>query len=263
MTYSIVARDPQTGFFGIAVASRFFAVGALVPHIKAGVGAVATQATVNPLYGIDGLRLLEAGNSADAVTELLVAPDFRRDQRQFHLIDAQGRNSAYTGASCIGWAGHLVARNVSVAGNVLTGPQVVAEALRTYEASAGQPMIARLLGALQAGEDAGGDKRGKQSAALLVFRDQEYPYLDIRVDDHADPIRELRRLYAVAQERYLFLVETLATRASARGTMSRREVDQRIAALDAERFSKGVSSSSLSGSFARPGQQAGNSSTLQ
>lgn len=250
MTYSIVARDPETGFFGIAVASRFFAVGGVVPHIRPGVGAVATQAFVNPLYGIKGIgRMAEGQAPADIARELTEA-DGGRDQRQFHMIDAQGRNVAHTGDKCIDWAGHLVDHNVSVAGNMLTGPEVVASTLQTYKATAGKPMVERLLEAMQAGENAGGDKRGKQSAALIVYRDQDYAWLDIRADDHADPLAELRRLYAVAQERYLFVVETMATSDNFSGMMDRREIDEKIAALDADRAARGIKSASLSASFA-------------
>ena len=252
MTYSIVARDPQTGFFGIAVASRFFAVGAIVPHIRPGIGAVATQAFVNPLYGVDGLALMESGQSPQQAAETLLGRDGGRAQRQFHMIDATGRNVAHTGADCIDWAGHLVADQVSVAGNMLSGPEVVAQTLAVYDAGVGLPMIERLLLAMQAGEDAGGDRRGKQSAALLVYRDQDYPLLDIRADDHADPLAELRRLYAVAQERYLHVVETMATRANPEGMIDRRHIDDRIAALDAERARQGLTSASLSQSFASP-----------
>ncbi|MCJ9751783.1 DUF1028 domain-containing protein, partial [Neorhizobium sp. BETTINA12A] len=142
MTWSIVARDPATGHFGIAVASRFFAVGAAVPHIKGRVGAVATQAFVSPLYGTDGLKLLEDGKSPQEIIEVLTARDDGRRQRQFHLIDAHGRNAAYTGEICVDWAGHLVDDNVSVAGNMLAGPQVIAETLRVYrqKADEGAPL---------------------------------------------------------------------------------------------------------------------------
>lgn len=252
MTYSIVARDPVTGFFGIAVASRFFAVGGIVPHIKPGVGAVATQAFVNPLYGIEGLRLMSEGQAPADVAKALADADGGRDQRQFHLIDAQGRNAAHTGAKCIDWAGHLVDDNVSVAGNMLVGPDVVAATLTAYKQASGLPMVERLLGAMQAGEDAGGDKRGRQSAALIVYRDQDYAWLDIRADDHADPLAELRRLYAVAQERYLLVVETMATRQNPSGMLDRRAIDDKIAALDADRSAKCIPSASLSASFAAP-----------
>jgi uncharacterized Ntn-hydrolase superfamily protein len=245
MTWSIVARDPDTGYLGIAVATRFFAVGGLVPHIRGGIGAVATQAFVSPLYGTDGLALLAAGKApGDIITEL-TARDAGRDQRQLHLIDGKGRNAAFTGARCIDWAGHLLDDNVSVAGNMLAGPNVVAETLATYKKAMDKPFIERLLEAMQAGEDAGGDKRGRQSAALLVHRDQDYPWLSIRADDHPDPLAELRRLYAVAQERYMHVAETMATKANPNGMIDRREIDEKIAALEAARVAEGRPSASF------------------
>ena len=245
MTWSVVARDPATGHLGIAVASRFFAVGAIVPHIRGGVGAVATQAFVNPLYGVDGLAALAAGKAPEAVVAERTARDEGRDQRQMHLIDASGRNAAFTGARCIDWAGHLVEQGISVAGNMLAGPQVVAETLAAYRKAASKPFVERLIEAMQAGEDAGGDKRGRQSAALVVYRDQDYPWLRLHADDHADPLAELRRLHAVAQERYLHVVETMATRQNPSGMTDRREIDERIAALEAERIASGRSSASF------------------
>ncbi len=247
MTWSIVARDPQTGHFGIAVASRFFAVGAAVPHIKGRVGAVATQAFVSPLYGTDGLKLLEEGKSPEEIIETLTARDDGRRQRQFHLIDAQGRNAAYTGEICVDWAGHLVDDNVSVAGNMLAGPQVIAETLRVYKerAAAGAPLAERLLDAMDAGEAAGGDKRGKQSAAMVLYRDQDYPWLRINADDHTDPLVELRRLYAVAGERFLHVAETMPTRENPHGMIDRRVIDQTIAALEAAREAEGRPSASF------------------
>ncbi len=245
MTWSIVARDPDTGYLGIAVATRFFAVGGLVPHIRGGIGAVATQAFVSPLYGTDGLALLAAGKApGDIITEL-TARDAGRDQRQLHLIDGKGRNAAFTGARCIDWAGHLLDDNVSVAGNMLAGPDVVAETLATYKKAMDKPFIERLLEAMQAGEDAGGDKRGRQSAALLVHRDQDYPWLSIRADDHPDPLAELRRLYAVAQERYMHVAETMATKANPNGMIDRCEIDEKIAALEAARVAEGRPSASF------------------
>ena len=245
MTWSIVARDPKTGHLGIAVATRFFAVGGLVPHIRGGIGAVATQAFVSPLYGTDGLALLAAGKAPDEIIAELTARDAGHDQRQLHLIDAEGRNAAFTGAKCIDWAGHLIDDDVSVAGNMLAGPEVVARTLATYKQAMDKPFIKRLLEAMQAGEDAGGDKRGKQSAALVIHRDQDYPWLSIRADDHPDPLAELRRLYAVAQERYMHVAETMATKANPDGMIDRREIDEKIAALEAARIVEGRPSASF------------------
>jgi uncharacterized Ntn-hydrolase superfamily protein len=239
MTYSIVARDPETGHLGIAVASRFFAVGCAVPHIRGRVGAVATQAFVNPTYGPDGLRLLDAGAPPEAIVSIFTQRDEGHPSRQFHLIDAQGRNAAFTGANCVDWAGHLVADGVSVAGNMLEGAQVVAETLLAYQASMDKPLAERLLIAMQAGEDAGGDKRGRQSASLMLYRDQDYAWLDIRADDHSDPLSELRRLYAVAQERFLHVAETMATRENPHGMTDRRHIDAKIESLEAERIAAG------------------------
>ncbi|MQB44911.1 DUF1028 domain-containing protein [Rhizobium sp. ICMP 5592] len=245
MTWSIVAREPETGHLAIAVATRFFAVGSLVPHIRGGIGAVATQAFVSPLYGIDGVAMLAAGHAPEEIVATLAARDEGREQRQFHLIDAKGNNAAFTGAKCIDWAGHLIDDNVSVAGNMLAGPQVIAETLSTFKKTKGKPLAERLLEAMRAGEDAGGDKRGKQSAALVIHRDQDYAWLNIRVDDSADPLTELARLYAVAQERYLYFAETMATRQNPDGMIDRREIDEKIAALEAARIAEGRPSASF------------------
>lgn len=246
MTYSIVARDPQTGELGVAVASRFFAVGGAVPYIKGGVGAIATQAFVSPIYGTNGLELLEAGRlTPNEVIDILTARDEGHPQRQMHLIDAHGRNAAFTGDKCIDWAGHRVAENVSVAGNMLTGPQVVDATLAAFLDNSDLAMPERLLLAMQAGEDAGGDKRGKQSAALKIYRDQAYAYLDIRTDDHPDPLAELRRLLAVARERYLFVVETMPTAQNPSGLTDRSVIDKKIAAADHAREDAGQKSQSF------------------
>ena len=245
MTWSIVAREPETGHLAIAVATRFFAVGSIVPHIRGGIGAVATQAFVSPLYGVDGLAMLAARQAPGEIIETLTTRDEGREQRQLHLIDGQGNNAAFTGAQCIDWAGHLVDDNVSVAGNMLAGPQVIAETLATFKKTKGKPLAERLLEAMRAGEDAGGDKRGKQSAALVIYRDQDYAWLNIRVDDSADPLTELERLHAVAQERYLHVVETMPTRQNPSGMTDRREIDETIAALDAARIAEGRRSASF------------------
>lgn len=247
MTYSIVARDPVTGHLGVAVASRFFAVGTVVPHLRGRVGAVATQAFVNPTYGTDGLRMLAEGQAPAAILRSLTARDDGHPQRQVHLIGITGQPAAFTGAACVDWAGHLIGDGVSVAGNMLEGPQVVAETLRAYTAAIDKPLTERLLIAMQAGEDAGGDKRGRQSAALVVYRDQDYAWLDIRADDDADPLTELRRLFAVAQERYLHVAETMATRENPHGMIDRRVIDDRIAALEADRIASGTATRSRMG----------------
>jgi len=245
MTYSIVARDPATGHLGVAVASRFFAVGGIVPHLRGGVGAVATQAFVNPLNGIDGLAMLGEGREPNDIVARLAERDEGRDQRQFHMVDATGQAAAYTGQKCIDWAGHRTVENVSVAGNMLAGPQVVEQTLSTYLERLKLPFAERLLAAMQAGEDAGGDKRGKQSAALVIYRDQDYPWLSLRADDHADPLEELRRLYAVAQERYIYVAETMATRQHPSGMIDRSSIDATIIEVEKTRIASGRPSASF------------------
>ena len=245
MTWSIVARDPETGHLGIAVASRFFAVGNAVPYMRGGVGAVATQAFVSPLYGTDGLAMLGEGKSPQEITEFLTGRDDGAEQRQMHLIDAQGRNAVFTGKKCVEWAGHLIEDNVSVAGNMLAGPQVLERTLAAYRDLSAAPFAERLLGAMDAGEAAGGDKRGRQSAALVIYRDQDHAWLSIRADDHAEPLPELWRLYRVAQERYLHVAETMPTRENPHGLTDRTEIDRKIASLEAERQAAGRASSSF------------------
>jgi uncharacterized Ntn-hydrolase superfamily protein len=214
MTWSLIARDPASGAFGIAVATRFFAVGALCPHGDGGVGALATQALINPTYGPRGLRLLREGLTAQSVVDVLTQADAGRAARQLHAQDAAGRIAAYTGAECVPWCGHAIHDTYSVAGNMLAGPQVLGETARAFEASADLPFPRRLIAALKAGEAAGGDKRGKQSAALRIYTTEEYPALDIRVDDHADPLAELERLEAVSRERFVHFARFFATRTS-------------------------------------------------
>jgi len=181
MTWSIIARDERTGRLGIAVATRFFAVGALVPHIVSGVGAVATQALVNLLYGTDGLHLLRAGAPVDEVIARLVANDAGRDHRQVHVMDASGHSAAHTGPACVGWCGHRAGGNFSLAGNMLAGPRVLEDTAAAYVANNSLPFARRLISAMRAGEAAGGDKRGKQSAALLIHGEEEWAELDLRV----------------------------------------------------------------------------------
>ena len=221
MTWSIIARDAGTGCLGIAVATKFFAVGARVPHIVAGVGAVATQALVNPFYGTKGLRLLSEGMPAPEVVKTLIAGDDGREHRQVHVMDAAGGIAAHTGASCIDWCGSLPGEGFSLAGNMLAGPRVLAETAAAYLANAGLPFPRRLIAAMQAGDAAGGDKRGKQSAALLVYGEEEWADLDLRVDDHAEPLVELDRLEKVSRERYVHYAKFMPSRRNPAGVFDR------------------------------------------
>ena len=202
MTWSILAHDPITGTIGGAVATKFFAVGALCLHVEGQVGALATQALINPMYAVHGLPRLRAGEDPAAIVEALLAGDAGRDVRQLHILDLQGRIAQHTGTGCIAWCGAVRGVNVSVAGNMLAGPEVVQRTLEAFEATPGD-MADRLLTALEAGEAAGGDKRGKQSAALKVCTRDPFPDLDLRADDHPDPLAELRRLHAVARQHFV------------------------------------------------------------
>ncbi len=201
-TFSIVGYDPQTGELGVAVASKYFAVGSVVPWAKAGVGAIATQAWVNYDYGILGLELLEKSLNPQAVIDSLTKADPAADRRQIGVIDARGNAATYTGKNCIAWAGGLVGENCAVQGNILVSEDVARKMLTAFETSVGA-LGDRLLASLLAGDSAGGDSRGRQSAALLVVRPQTgYRYdraIDIRVDDHPEPFAELRRLYLLAK----------------------------------------------------------------
>jgi uncharacterized Ntn-hydrolase superfamily protein len=227
MTWSIIARD-ESGAFGVAIATRFFAVGALCPHAESGVGALSTQALINPYYGKHGLDLLRAGIPAPEVVRSLTAPDEGREHRQLHVIDAKGRIGQYTGAKCIEWCGALAGEGFSVAGNMLANEKVIPETARAFQESR-KPFAERLIAALEAGEAAGGDKRGKQSAALLVYSGEQYPELSLRVDDHADPLAELRRLYDKAHERFVPYLKCSPSKARPWGIFDREVIEQEIA----------------------------------
>ena len=230
MTWSIVAQDPQTGRVGVAVASRFYAVGAICPWTASKVGAVSTQALVNPYFGPQALRILEAGATVRAAIDALTIGDPQRSHRQVHAVAANGAVAAFTGEDCVDWAGHRTAEHVSVAGNMLAGPEVVDATLEAFVNSAGRPLAERLLRAMTAGESAGGDKRGKQSAAVLVHGTEIYADVNLRVDDHPDPIAELWRIYQVGHERYFGFHETMPTRAEPHGVTDREILERRIEA---------------------------------
>lgn len=203
-TFSIVAVDPKTGEIGVAVQSKFIAVGAVVPWAKAGVGAIATQSYANTLYGPVGLELLSQGLHPEEVLERLISADPDRELRQVGIVDAQGRAAAFTGEKCLPWAGHIVGENFACQGNILAGKEVV-EAMAAAFLQTSGTLAERLLSALFAGQKAGGDRRGQQSAALLVVKEKggyggfNDRYIDLRVDDHPRPIEELKRLYELHQ----------------------------------------------------------------
>jgi len=238
VTWSIVARDAE-GRFGVAIASRFFAVGALCVHTRRGVGALATQALMNPLYGPAGIMLLAQGHAPAAVVAALVATDAGAAQRQLHLLGAAGPGAAHTGGSCIEWCGHSVQEGFSVAGNMLAGPQVLEATAQAFRQAAGRTLAERLLAAMAAGEAAGGDKRGKQSAALRIHGDEDHPELDLRVDDHAEPVQELQRLHDVSLQRFQPFMACLPGRHDPVGELDRGRIEGRIERFQALRGSKG------------------------
>lgn len=210
-TFSIVAFDPRTGELGVAVQSKFFGVGSVVPWARAGVGAVATQSYANTRYGPEGLALLAAGKTPEEALATLTAADADAARRQAGVVDARGRAASFTGTNCLAWAGHFVGTNFCAQGNLLAGEAVVAAMARAFDRARarGEGGLADwLVAALQAAQDAGGDRRGQQSAALLVVREGggyggfNDRFVDLRVEDHPQPIAELARLLAKHKEFY-------------------------------------------------------------
>jgi uncharacterized Ntn-hydrolase superfamily protein len=230
MTWSIIAKDNATGQIAIAVATKFFAVGSRVPHIVPAIGGIATQALVNPYYGIDGVKLLREGRSPQDVIETLIAADAGHASRQLHVMDAKGQIAAYTGKDCVDWCGHLKGDGFSIAGNMLAGGRVLDDTAKAFLANAHVPFAQRLIAAMRAGEAAGGDKRGKQSAALLIYGHEEWSDLDLRVDDHIDPLSELQRLETVSRERWVHFRKYLPSRKNPAGITDRAVIDAGIAA---------------------------------
>jgi len=231
-----VARDAPSGAFGVAVSTKFFAVGALCPHAMSGVGALSTQALTNPMYGPRGLRLLADGVPAPDVIRLLTESDPGSVIRQVHAVDRAGRVAAHTGTGCIDWCGHRLGDGFSVAGNMLAGPQVVDRTFESFAANAAKPLPERFMLALEAGEAAGGDKRGKQSAAMRIHSTEDYPDYDLRVDDNPEPLKELRRLLAMYEADFKMFREVLPTRASPAGIYDRAKIeDVRARRLSAQK----------------------------
>jgi uncharacterized Ntn-hydrolase superfamily protein len=205
-TFSIVAYDPERQEWGVAVASKFLAVGAVVPWAKANVAAIATQSHANTTYGPKGLDLLSQGKSAEEVIKLLTEDDPGKDVRQVGIVDSKGNPATYTGSKCTAWAGGKTGKHYACQGNILAGEAVVDDMAKAFEEAKG-PLAWRLIAALEAAEKAGGDKRGKQSAAILVVRDKagysgfNDRMIDFRVDDHANPVQELTRILALRIKR--------------------------------------------------------------
>lgn len=207
-TFSIVAFDPKTKELGVAVQSKFLAVGSVVPFVEAGLGAIATQSWANPFYGPDGLRLLKEGKSPQEVVTILTSADEKAATRQLGIVDALGRSASFTGSECEGWAGGIAEENFAVQGNILASQETITSMAKAFKRKEG-PLADRLVEALQEGQKAGGDRRGQQSAALLIYKEKAGyggmdKYIDLRVDDHPEPINKLAELLELF---YLFFTE--------------------------------------------------------
>lgn len=215
-TFSIVAYDTGTGTCGVAMSTRMPAIGGLAVFARAGAGAIATQALINPLLGADGLELLRH-HSAEETLSRVRETDPAMEGRQVAVVDASGGAAAHTGSETHPWSGHRLGNGYAVAGNTLVDGGTVEAMAERFEDSGASPLAERLLTALEAGQEAGGDRRGKQSAALYVHSGQPYPYVDLRVDEHAEPVAELRRVHEVAKRELGPFVDALPTRAHPAG----------------------------------------------
>ena len=197
MTWSIVAHDPVTGAFAVAVATKAFAVGASCPFVRSGVGAVSTQSFTNRYLGPAILEAMARGLAPDAAIESALAGDAGRGIRQVHAVDRHGRTAAWTGQNCVEWCGSVGGAGISVAGNMLAGEPTIAATLEAWQANGALNMPERLMAGMEAGEAAGGDRRGRQSAAMMLTTTEDFPDLNLRVDDHVAPLEELRRLLGI------------------------------------------------------------------
>lgn len=221
-TFSITAGCQRTGELGIAVSTKVPAVGMLCPFVRSNVGAVATQSWVNPYLGIWGLEHLASGHTAAETLEYLKTKDAAIEGRQLGVVDAHGGSAAFTGSECDTWHGHLTGANYAIAGNMLVGAETLQAMRVDFEADDSLPLVERLLSALAAGQKAGGDKRGRQSAAVKVYSTEQYPALDLRVDEHPDPVAELRRVYQVARTDLVPLIQMLPTLNQPEGKFDRQ-----------------------------------------
>ena len=224
-TFSISARCARTGMLGTAVSTAVPGVGGICCFVEPKVGAIATQAWVNPYLGIDGLRLLEDGRSAQEALDRLIKDDPGRDVRQVGIVDVIGSSAAWSGSACTDWFGHITGPDYSVQGNMLIGEETICAMAKSFEKSGSLDLPERLMMALEAGQKAGGDKRGRQSAALLIYKTEGYPYLSLRVDEHSSPVAELRRVLEVARHQLLPFVDGLPSRANPLGALSKEVTD--------------------------------------
>jgi uncharacterized Ntn-hydrolase superfamily protein len=218
-TFSISARCGQTGMLGVAVSTAVPGVGGICPFVEPAVGAISTQSWVNPYLGIDGLKLLRDGIAAEETLHTLLRDDPGRDVRQIGIVDAGGRSAAWSGKSCTTWFGHRTGPNYAVQGNMLVGEATIEAMAEAFVSSAALSLPERLVIALEAGQRAGGDKRGRQSAALLVYKTESYPYLSLRVDEHAYPVAELRRVFEIARHQLLPFVDGMPSRKDPLGAL--------------------------------------------
>lgn len=218
-TFSITARCQRTGMLGVAVCTAIPAVGAICPFVKAQVGAISSQSFANPYLGVDGLVLLEQGKSAQETVEQLIAADPGRAVRQLSVVDTTGQAAGFTGQDCIPWHGHHVGEGYVVAANMMVDETTIQAMLEAFETNADQELPERLLRALEAGDATGGDYRGRQSAALLVHHTEAYASHSLRVDEHAQPVAELRRIFTVCEEQLYPWTHTLPTRTHPLGTV--------------------------------------------
>ncbi|AZI44934.1 DUF1028 domain-containing protein (plasmid) [Deinococcus psychrotolerans] len=217
-TFSITAHCPDTGHLGVAVSTAIPGVGMLCPFVRSGVGAVATQSFVNPYLGLWGLELLAQGKSAEETLAALKALDGGIELRQLGVVDRHGGSAAFSGSACDGWYGELTGPHYAIAGNMLVGAETLEAMQHSFLGSTGNPLVERLISALEAGQAAGGDKRGKVSAAVKVHAGEDYPWLDLRVDEHSAPVAELRRVYEVAKVSLVPLLDMMPTKAQPLGT---------------------------------------------
>jgi uncharacterized Ntn-hydrolase superfamily protein len=224
-TFSISARCARTGMLGVAVSTAVPGVGGICPFVRSGTGAISTQSWVNPYLGIDGIRLLTEGSTAEQTLDRLTAADPGRDVRQLGIVDGKGGSAAWSGRECTSWFGHITGPNFAVQGNMLVGEATINSMAEAFKRTEALDLPERLLVVLEAGQAAGGDKRGRQSAALLVHDREEYPYLTLRVDEHRYPVAELRRVFEVARHQLLPFIKGLPTRNDPLGGLPQNVID--------------------------------------